>query len=114
MEYRFKCCRKETVSTLYCVSCGNVFHKECAEKRKDLTRLDKHKIMCSKKCSKEDKVLKLELQIEELTKTIDGLQQELEEKDMYISKLRRMSQAFEADVLIKRKIILMILRLSKI
>lgn len=99
MAAAFKCCRKEPLNSIYCVGCENIFHKECAEKRRDKTVLGNNKFYCSKKCVRDDKVLKLEQYVKELQTEIKGMQEELDAKDAKLLSLRRSSAIFEGDVL---------------
>lgn len=46
----FKCCTKlKKTDNYFCIECCNIFHKSCTE-RTEFRIIERHKILCSKKC----------------------------------------------------------------
>ena len=90
----YKCCKNKELHNYCCVSCNNIFHKSCIE-RKTIIIIDKHKIYCSKKCAEKND----EKEINSLKLTIDQLNLEIKERDNYIKIQKYTSQVFEDDVI---------------
>lgn len=98
MESRFKCCGKK-FNNLYCITCENVFHRSCSERRNEITIINNHKIFCSKKCAENVELTEKDDQIETLNLIIQELKEELKSKETYIRNLKRSAEVFESDVL---------------
>lgn len=90
----YKCCRNKELQNYCCVSCNNIFHKSCIE-RKNVIIIESHKIYCSKKCEEKN----AESEISSLKLTIDQLNLEIMERDNYIKTQKQASQIFEDDVI---------------
>ena len=96
MEMKFECCKKE-LGNYCCVFCHNIFHKSCCDRKKERIIIQKHQIYCSEICAK--KANDEEKNINELYLEINKLAKEIEEKNIYIGKIKRRSQDFEDEVL---------------
>lgn len=84
MGTHFKCCVSKEFTNLCCVVCYGIFHPSCLERRRAFTRLDDHKIYCSKECKSED-----DLKRSDLLEEINALGVKLEERKKYIKQLEK-------------------------
>lgn len=89
----FVCCRDKELTCYVCVSCLSVFHKSC-QKRKIFTVVEGHKIVCSTACEEKYEADPITV----LQKEILELRTEAEQREEFINRQKRGSQAFEDDV----------------
>lgn len=95
-DIKFKCCNKE-LNNFCCLTCNNIFHKSCCERKKGLIIINKHIIYCSEVCA--EKTNTDEEIINELRQQINNMNIELEEKNVYIQNIKRRSKIFEDDAI---------------
>ncbi|CAG9759299.1 unnamed protein product [Ceutorhynchus assimilis] len=91
-DENFKCCKKDKLTSYYCVGCKLISHKSCIERSKTLKYIKGHRIYCSQKCAKgsneyseEDTEELLELQT-----AISDLRLELSIKNDHIENLNKL------------------------
>lgn len=125
----FKCCKNKDFNNYCCKACLSVYHDACLARRKNVSVIEGHIILCSKECSdgyravedevvilqrnleklrresgdRESEVVKLvqkyDTDMEELRVRVSDLLKEIDERDTYLEKLRRSRQDFEDQVL---------------
>ncbi|KAG5865204.1 hypothetical protein JTB14_015723 [Gonioctena quinquepunctata] len=128
MEKVFKCCKKN-FNNLCCITCYDIFHLSCLDRRSDYKELGGYKIYCSTKCEEKDQknkrneennlkeIRKLkndiiqrdefmnklgyekEDKLNELQKKIHVLEREMKEKDAAYKREKRKTLDFEHDVI---------------
>lgn len=92
--FRFKCCKKD-LNNYCCITCNNIFHKSCWDRKNDMILIKNQKIYCSQECAgkkdlDEETISELNLKMEELLS-------EIQVKDSYIKNLKKNSESFEND-----------------
>ncbi|KAG5890175.1 hypothetical protein JTB14_014341 [Gonioctena quinquepunctata] len=128
MEKVFKCCKKN-FNNLCCITCYDIFHLSCLDRRSDYKELGGYKIYCSTKCEEKDQknkrneennlkeIRKLkndiiqrdelmnklgyekEDKLNELQKKLHVLEREMKEKDAAYKREKRKTLDFEHDVI---------------
>lgn len=96
MNKRFKCCKNKEFVNYCCIACLNVFHPACLERLKNVVKLGGYKIFCSVECQSKDDAEREKLATH--IATIQRLENECQDKDLLISRLRRQSQQFVQEV----------------
>lgn len=80
----FKCCQNKNFSNYCCVSCLNIFHPSCLERKTEWKIVDGYKIYCSEQCKTEkenqidsnqlnDQLIRLKAEYEVKCKEIEAL-----------------------------------------
>lgn len=92
----FKCCKNKINNNWICTVCNNIFHPSCCKRTKNYEIISENFICCSSDCREA-----LKDEENDTTKTLQSLVQELktelQEKNAYISRLKRNSQACQED-----------------
>lgn len=97
MDRFFGCCRSKDFVNYCCKVCSRIFHPSCLERKKqNHVVLGGYKILCSKECQEIDN--DAESRAEQSAKIIEDLKLRLVQKDSYISRMKKSSEKFEAEV----------------
>lgn len=83
----FKCCKSKECTSVCCVQCFSIFHSSCIARRKSVTHLDGHTVICSTECEKERSDEKKNT--EELSRTLTRLADEVRDKCQMIVRMER-------------------------
>ncbi|KAG5886874.1 hypothetical protein JTB14_024731 [Gonioctena quinquepunctata] len=106
---RFMCCKNKKCGDLVCIMCYSVYHPSCLERETYFKKLGEVKIYCSEKCEQNDSNKKCSLLdepvndkddvIRKMENEIKALKDDLEAKDMFLTRELRKSQSFMEDVI---------------
>ncbi|KAG5865756.1 hypothetical protein JTB14_008386 [Gonioctena quinquepunctata] len=106
---RFMCCKNKKCGDLVCIMCYSVYHPSCLERKTYFKKLGGVKIYCSEKCEQNDSNKKCSLLdelvndkddvIRKMENEIKALKDDLEAKDMFLTRELRKSQSFMEDVI---------------
>ncbi|KAG5892576.1 hypothetical protein JTB14_036785 [Gonioctena quinquepunctata] len=127
MERKFKCCKKD-FGNLFCITCCDIFHPSCLDRKTKYKELGSFKIYCSQNCElkdaerkqdadklvndikklkndvsqRDETINKLEYEkdekITELMKRIDELEKDTKEREAAYIRARKKTQDFEDEV----------------
>lgn len=100
MATNFKCCKGREHSNWLCISCKNIFHRRCWERRSNYETVSGNFILCSKVCldrAAEDESILDPTVYDEFKSLLRSLEIDNRSKDVHIEKLKRNSVSFYDD-----------------
>ncbi|KAG5868812.1 hypothetical protein JTB14_020358 [Gonioctena quinquepunctata] len=84
MERKFKCCKKD-FGNLFCITCCDIFHPNCLDRKTKYKELGSFKIYCSQNCELKDAERKQDA--DKLVNDIKKLKNDVSQRDETINKL---------------------------
>ncbi|KAG5872125.1 hypothetical protein JTB14_013445 [Gonioctena quinquepunctata] len=84
MERKFKCCKKD-FGNLLCITCCDIFHPSCLDRKTKYKELGSFKIYCSQNCELKDAEKKQDA--DKLVNDIKKLKNDVSQRDETINKL---------------------------
>ncbi|CAG9762550.1 unnamed protein product [Ceutorhynchus assimilis] len=100
MATNFKCCKGKEHSNWFCLSCKNIFHRSCWERRSNYETVTGNFILCSKLCvdrAAGDESILDPTVYDEFKSLLRSLEIDSRNKDVHIEKLKRNSVSFYDD-----------------